>query len=102
MANFLRMLVGISLLPLCWACCRSLVAARVVAAGGDTMFDFYSLGVCMWGLAVPLAALGAFVFHWNPILVYACTCVDEVGKLPWVFAHYKRYIWVKDLTRPAA
>ncbi len=82
-------------------CVNTIVINGVFAAGGDTMFDFYSLAVCMWGLAVPLAFLGVFVFHWHPVLVYACTCVDEVGKLPWVYAHFKRYKWVKDLTRPA-
>lgn len=48
---------------------------------------------------VKLAALGAFVFHWPVEVVYACTCLDEVGKIPWVIYHYKKYKWVKDLTR---
>ncbi|MCQ2575867.1 MAG: MATE family efflux transporter [Treponema sp.] len=67
--------------------------------GGDTMFDMYSLAACMWGLAVPLALLGTFVFHWPVLVVYACTCIDEVGKIPWVLHHYKKYKWVQDLTR---
>lgn len=46
-----------------------------------------------------VAALGAFVFHWPVEVVYACTCLDEVGKIPWVIYHYKKYKWVKDLTR---
>lgn len=71
----------------------------VFAAGGDTLFDVYSLAVTMWGIALPLAFLGAFVFHWPVLLVYACTCLDEVGKLPWVLLHYRKYKWVKDLTR---
>lgn len=71
----------------------------IFAAGGDTMFDMYSLVVTMWMLAVPLAALGTFVFHWPVEIVYACTCLDEVGKIPWVMYHYKKYKWVKDLTR---
>lgn len=71
----------------------------IFAAGGDTMFDMYSLAVTMWGIALPLAALGTFVFHWPVWLVYACTCLDEVGKIPWVMLHFKKYIWVKDLTR---
>lgn len=77
----------------------TVVINGVFSAGGDTLFDMYSLAVCMWGIAIPLALLGAFVFHWPVLLVYACTCVDEVGKLPWVFLHYKKYKWVKDLTR---
>ena len=78
---------------------NTVVINGVFAAGGDTLFDMYSLAVCMWGLAIPLAALGAFVFHWPVVVVYIFTCADEVGKLPWVYAHYKKYKWVKDLTR---
>ena len=48
---------------------------------------------------VKLTALGAFVFHWPVEVVYACTGLDEVGKIPWVIYHYKKYKWVKDLTR---
>lgn len=80
-------------------CVNTIVINGVFTAGGDTLFDFYSLATTMWGLAVPLAFLGAFVFHWHPVLVYACTCVDEVGKLPWVCIHFRRYKWVRDLTR---
>lgn len=78
---------------------NTVVINGIFAAGGDTMFDMYSLTVCMWGLAIPLAALGTFVFHWPVLVVYACTCLDEVGKIPWVMYHYKKYKWVKDLTR---
>ena len=78
---------------------NTIVINGIFAAGGDTMFDMYSLAVSMWGLAIPLAALGTFVFHWPVLVVYACTCLDEVGKIPWVMIHYKKYKWVKDLTR---
>ena len=71
----------------------------VLDGGGDTLFDMYSLAVCMWGVAIPLALLGAFVFHWPVLLVYACTCLDEVGKIPWVMARFRKYKWVKNLTR---
>lgn len=71
----------------------------IFAAGGDTLFDMYSLVVTMWCIAIPLAALGTYVFHWPVVIVYACTCLDEVGKIPWVILHFKKYQWVKDLTR---
>ena len=71
----------------------------VLDGGGDTLFDMYSLAVCMWGVAIPLALLGAFVFHWPVLLVYACTCLDEVGKIPWVMARFRKYKWVNNLTR---
>lgn len=71
----------------------------VLDGGGDTLFDMYSLIVTMWCIAIPLALAGAFVFHWSPLLVYACTCLDEVGKIPWVMHRFRKYKWVKDLTR---
>ena len=80
-------------------CINTVVINGVFAAGGDTWFDVYSLAVFMWGMAIPLAALGAFVFHWPVVVVYIFTCADEIGKLPWVYAHYKKYKWVRDLTR---
>ncbi len=72
----------------------------VLDGGGDTIFDMYSLAVSMWGIAIPLAILGAFVFHWHVYAVYACTCLDEVGKIPWVMCRFRKYKWVQDLTRP--
>ena len=38
-------------------------------------------------------------FHWPVVVIYAGTCIDEVGKLPWVLHHFRKYKWVKDLTR---
>jgi putative MATE family efflux protein len=80
-------------------CVNTVTINGVLDGGGDTVFDMYSLAVCMWGIAVPLALLGAFVFHWSVLVVYACTCLDEVGKIPWVMCRFRKYKWVKDLTR---
>ncbi len=74
----------------------------VLDGGGDTLFDMYSLAVCMWGIAIPLALAGAFLFHWPVLAVYACTCLDEVGKIPWVMHRFRKYKWVQDLTRERA
>ena len=80
-------------------CVNTVTINGVLDGGGDTLFDMYSLAVCMWGIAIPLALLGAFVFHWPVLVVYACTCLDEVGKIPWVMLRFRKYKWVKDLTR---
>lgn len=78
---------------------NTIVINGVFAAGGDTIFDVYSLFVTMWCIAIPLAFLGTYILHWPVIVIYACTCLDEVGKIPWVMYHFKKYKWVKDLTR---
>ena len=80
-------------------CVNTVTINGVLDGGGDTIFDMYSLIVCMWCIAIPLAFTGAFVFHWSPLAVYACTCLDEVGKIPWVMFRFRRYKCVRDLTR---
>lgn len=80
-------------------CINTVTINGVLDGGGDTIFDLYSLIVCMWFIAIPLALVGAFVLHWSPLAVYACTCLDEVGKIPWVMARFRKYKWVQDLTR---
>lgn len=81
-------------------CVNTVTINGVLDGGGDTVFDLYSLIVCMWMIAIPLALCGAFVWHWSPLAVYACTCLDEVGKIPWVMLRVRKYKWVRDLTRP--
>lgn len=80
-------------------CVNTVTINGVLDGGGDTIFDLYSLIVCMWIIAIPLALAGAFLLHWSPLAVYACTCLDEVGKIPWVMARFRKYKWVQDLTR---
>ena len=82
-------------------CVNTVTINGVLDGGGDTMFDLYSLAVCMWGIAIPLALLGAFVFHWPVLAVYSCTCLDEIGKIPWVMIRLNKFKWVRDLTRDA-
>lgn len=97
--NLLYGMMAVMAVYMIGRCVNTIVINGIFAAGGDTLFDMYSLAVAMWGIAVPLAALGTFAFHWNPVLVYAMTCLDEVGKIPWVMFHFRKYKWVKDLTR---
>ena len=97
-----RYLIGMMVIMSIYMIGRSvntIIINGIFAAGGDTLFDVYSLAVTMWGLAIPLALLGAFVFHWPVLLVYSCTCLDEVGKIPWVLLHFRKYKWVRNLTR---
>lgn len=80
-------------------CVNTVTINGVLDGGGDTIFDLYSLIVSMWLIAIPLALAGAFVLNWSPLAVYACTCLDEVGKIPWVMIRLRKYKWVQDLTR---
>ncbi|MBQ9544691.1 MAG: MATE family efflux transporter [Clostridia bacterium] len=79
-------------------CVNTITINGVFAGGGDTTFDFKSLLISMWMISIPLALLGAFVLGFPVLLVYSCTCLDEVGKIPWVVARFYKYRWVRDLT----
>lgn len=98
-AEYLKGMMIVMSVYMIGRCVNTIVINGIFSAGGDTLFDLYSLAVCMWGIAIPLAALGTYVFHFPVVLVYAFTCLDEVGKIPWVMYHFKKYKWVKDLTR---
>ena len=97
--HLLRRMMVILAIYMIGRCINTILINGIFYSGGDIIFDAKSLAVCMWGIAIPSALLGAFVFNWPVPLVFACTCLDEVGKIPWVFAHYKKYNWVKNLTR---
>ena len=68
-------------------------------AGGDSKFDAYSLGVTMWGIIIPLALLGTFVLSWPVLLIYLIISLDEIIKVPWVLHHYRKYKWLKNITK---
>ena len=97
--EYLMGMMGIIAVYMIGRCINTVVINGVLDGGGDTLFDLYSLIVCMWLLAIPLALAAAFVLNWSPLIVYACTCLDEVGKIPWVLFRFRKYKWVRDLTR---
>lgn len=71
----------------------------IFSAGGDTKFDAQSLLVTMWGIIIPVALCAAFWWKLPVVWVYFILSMDEIIKLPWVYAHYKKYGWVKNITR---
>ena len=80
-------------------CINDTVICGVFMAGGDSAFDAQSLVVTMWGVIIPLSLCAAFWWDLPAIWVYFIICMDEIIKLPWVYSHYKKYIWVKNITR---
>lgn len=71
----------------------------IFCAGGDSKFDMKGNMGAMWGFSVPLGFLAAFVFKLPVMAVYCIVNLDEIVKLPAVFIHYKKYIWVRNITR---
>lgn len=78
---------------------NSTVIAGIFCAGGDSKFGLICDTVTMWGVMVPLGMIAAFYFKLPVLVVYFILNMDEMVKLPAVYFHYKKYHWVKDLTR---
>lgn len=73
--------------------------AGIFCAGGDSKFGLFCDIITLWCIAVPLGLAAAFVFEWPVLLVYFIVNLDEMVKLPAVYKHYRKYAWLKDLTR---
>jgi putative MATE family efflux protein len=70
----------------------------ICRAGGDTKFGLFFDLLGVWGIGVPLAALGAFVWGFPAWGIYLMCSVEEVAKSflgLWRFLSHK---WLKDLT----
>ena len=75
------------------------VIAGIFCAGGDTRFGLVCDTVNMWCVIVPMGLLAAFVFKWSVPVVYFLLNLDEFTKMPAEWLHYKKYRWVRNLTR---
>ena len=73
--------------------------AGVFPAGGDSKFGLICDTVTMWMFAVPAGFLAAFYFHLPVVIVFLIINLDEVVKVPVAILHYKRYGWLKNITR---
>lgn len=73
--------------------------AGVFRAGGDSRFGLICDTIDMWGYAVPLGFLAAFVLKLPVLWVYFLLCTDEFVKWPWVIRHYSSQKWLKNITR---
>jgi len=70
----------------------------ILRAGGDTRFSLFLDGIIIWIVGVPMAYLGAFVFHFPVYLVYLCAMSEEATK--WILG-IRRYFsrkWINNLT----
>lgn len=78
---------------------NSTVIAGIFACGGDTKFGMICDIITLWVVILPMGFLGAFVFKWPVLAVAAWLTLDEFVKIPAVYRHYKKYKWVKNITR---
>lgn len=71
----------------------------IFCAGGDSKFDMVGNIGAMWCFAVPMGLFAAFWLKLPVLAVYCIVNMDEIVKIPAVYLHYKKYIWLRNITR---
>lgn len=100
--EYLKWMIPVCAVNLIGMSNNSAVISGIFPAGGDTRFGFICDTVTLWGVVVPLGLLGAFVWDLPIWVVYIFINMDEWVKIPAVFHHYRKYRWVRNLTRENA
>lgn len=75
------------------------VVAGIFPAGGDSKFGCICDILTMWAVTVPIGLVAAFILKLPVLWVYILINTDEIIKLPAVFWNFRRYKWLKNLTR---
>ncbi len=71
----------------------------ILRAGGDGKTGFYTDIVSMWLTTIPLAAAGAFIFGWPPVVVVTVIKLTIVIEAIVGIIRVLSMRWVHDLTR---
>ncbi len=96
--HYLKYMLLINTYYVMGAAVNTALIAGVFRAGGDSRFGFICDTVDMWGYAVPLGFLAAFVLKLPVMWVYFLLCTDEFVKWPWVIRHYRSGKWLHNIT----
>ncbi len=97
--EYLRWMIVVCAANLVGMSHNSATISGIFSAGGDTKFGLICDIITLWAVVVPLGFLAAFVFQWPVLAVYVIINMDEWVKFPAVRWNYRKYNWVRDLTR---
>jgi putative MATE family efflux protein len=75
------------------------VLTGIVRAGGATSFVLINDLIHVWIIVIPSALLSAFVFHFPPVVVFACLKCDQILKCIVAVIKLNRWDWMRKLTR---
>ena len=81
---------------------NTMLICGIFRSGGDVRYGLICDTFAMWGYAVPVGLLCAFVLELPEMWVYFILCLDEFVKLPVNFWYYRKRKWLKNITRDDA
>lgn len=74
----------------------------IVRAGGATHFVLVNDLIHIWCFVIPSSLLAAFVFHADPVVVFALLKSDQILKCFVAVIKVNRFRWIKNLTHEPA
>ena len=92
------MMIVMSYFSICQGYNTTMVVG-VFRAGGDTKFGLIADVSALWGWAILLGFLCAFVFKLPVAVVYVMLMSDEIVKIPLTTWRYKSKRWLRNVTR---
>ena len=98
-AQYRNVLLFINSYSILGATINTVLICGVFRAGGDSKFGFILDATFMWGVAVPVGLICAFVLKLPPLWVYFILYLDEFVKMPPSVIHYFKKGWLKNITR---
>ena len=101
-AEYLKIMIAFTGLNVAAQSVNHVVLDGIFGAGGDAKFDMNTNIIFMWCICVPLSLMAAFRWHLSAPVVFCLCSMDEIIKLPVVFVHYRKYIWLRNITREIA
>lgn len=98
-ARYLKIMIAFTGVNLAAQSVNHVVLDGIFGAGGDAKFDMNTNIIFMWCICVPLSLMAAFWWKLSAPVVFCLCSMDEIIKLPAVFLHYRKYIWLRNITR---
>ena len=98
-AEYLHTMIWISAVYVIGGPMNTCLICGIFRAGGDSKFGFFCDVITMWCVFVPLGFLAAFLLKLPPMVVYLILSCDEFAKMPFIFRHYFKKGWLKNITK---
>ena len=98
-AYYLRIMLYVNVAYQMGQIINTVLIASIFRCGGNSKYGMILDIICMWGFAVPLGLISAFVLKLSPLIVYILMCTDEFAKMPFAVHHYRKGNWIKNITR---
>jgi putative MATE family efflux protein len=75
------------------------IIVGILRGGGDASYALKVEGLTMWGIGVPLAFLGSFVFRFPVEIVVLLVGLEEVAKVAFSIKRLRNSDWIRQVTQ---